>query len=133
MRAGAVNSRGLARQAPELNVDLEEIEWHDLPLTALRIGEHSLELLVTPFDDAQGQYLEELLTLSDAEEVRLEISAVMTPLDFQDMEVATFDWSLETDGRLSGTIGILPANRGYWTISFTRALWTLQAPGGHHE
>ena len=109
-------------------MEIQEIEWHDLPLSALRISEHSVDLLVTPFDDAQHAYSEVLLTLSDADEIVLEISGVMTSHDFEGMDVTAFDWSLEKDGRISGTIGILPANRGYWTISFKRAVWHLQTP-----
>lgn len=102
--------------------NLRAFEWHDLPLTALTIGEDAISLLVEPWSNAEQRYHVYRLRLFSFHELRISIEGTLTLSDLSDMEITTFDYEWCEDGLLSGTLGILPSfNRGYWTLSFDRA------------
>ena len=105
-------------------IDLDSIEWHDLPLESIRIGHDSIELTISVFDETTQEYLIHQLKLVEFTALELSIKSKLTIDDLLSMEVSKFDYLLKGSS-LSGTIGILPKNAGFWTIEFENALWDL--------
>ena len=101
--------------------DLSIFEWHDLPLRSLAIREDGVSFTVSHWAEAEQRYESYILRLFSFDELQVAVDSVLSPADLKDMEVATFDYKRSEDGRLTGEIGILPANRGYWRITFKRA------------
>ena len=104
---------------------LHSIEWHDLPVSALSITEHGISLVVTPWVEATGSYVSCTLSISGGDAFELDMAGPLSPKDLTSLEVSSFDYSIDPNGRLNGVIGILPGAAGYWTISFANAAWTL--------
>jgi hypothetical protein len=104
---------------------LSSIEWHDLPVSGIRIEESGLSLAVTPYNALVGVYDTRILRITDAEHVDIRMTGTLTAEDFRSMEVSTFDYSVGPSGRITGTLGLLPGEAGYWALSFTNAQWEL--------
>jgi len=104
---------------------LNLFEWHDLPLESISIKNDSIVLSVSPFNEQTQEYDNYKLKLLSFSSLELSIESV---LDFNvlcNMEISSFNHTL-AGTLLSGTIGILPANSGFWTISFKDAQWSLE-------
>ena len=112
---------------------IKTINWHDLPISSLSIQpaggcfDASLIISVTPFDEEKDEYINARLTLSNFHSLNLDIVGTSSAKDIACMEVATFDY-LQENSLLSGEIGILPGDGGYWKIKFTKAEWSLVCP-----
>ena len=104
---------------------LKQIIWHDLPLTALRLTESTLDLSLSPFSESLQAYEEASLSLSGYETLVLNVQGELTPIDQRNLEIYRFDYEIHDDGTLSGKLSILPGEGGYWSISFQRAMWEL--------
>ena len=105
---------------------LDAFEWHDLPIARVSITGQGLELVVTPYDDETGTYRSCRLSVSDAEQLTIDLNGELSLKDLRTLEVSSFDHSVAGSGRVSGTIGILPGNAGFWEISFANALCSLE-------
>ena len=113
---------------------LSKFEWHDLPVLRMSISESGINLVVAPYNEAAAKYDRFQLTLRDASSVRLDVQGNLSPRDWSDLEVSRFDYHSGDDGRLSGTLGVLPGSAGFWTIAFDNAQWELeQLPPGDAE
>ena len=110
-------------------MDLKTVDWHDLPLVSLAITDNAVVLVVTPYDEATSGYLSYKLTITGFAELRLNIQSMVSSQDLANLEVASFDWKAEPDNRISGSIGILSANQGYWTVGFVNARHTVTRMG----
>ncbi|MGN6151960.1 MAG: hypothetical protein ACTHOH_08115 [Lysobacteraceae bacterium] len=104
---------------------LSSIEWHHLPVSAIRIEESGLSLVVTPYNALADAYDTRILRITDAEHVGIRITGTLSAEDFRSMEVSKFDYSIGPSGRITGTLGLLPGEAGYWELSFTNAHWEL--------
>ncbi|WP_395790963.1 hypothetical protein [Aquimonas sp.] len=100
---------------------LSSIEWHDLPVSEIRVGEGGVSLTVTPYNEANDSYDMQVLRITDAETINIRISGSLSPKDLSSLEVSAFTYSIELSGRISGTIGLLPGQAGFWELSFTKA------------
>ena len=105
--------------------NLEDFEWHDLPVDSLTIQTAGLKLVTTPYNDARQSYDLAVLTLGDCTELDIAIDGRLDPKDLNELEVKSLDCVHQQDGTLSGTLGILPGSAGFWTIKFTNATWSL--------
>ena len=104
---------------------LNSIEWHDLPVSQLCITDAGVSLVVTPYNEATASYDGRVLRITNAESLSINVTGVLSPKDFGSLEVSTFTYSVGTSGRITGTVGLLPGNAGFWELSFTNALWEL--------
>ena len=104
---------------------ITDIEWHDLPLEAISINSDSISLLVTPYNEETKNYDVFSLVLSSFSTISFSIEGQLEQSALQEMEIASFE-HIESLGKLSGSIGILPANAGYWSITFKDASWVLR-------
>jgi hypothetical protein len=106
---------------------LESITWHDLPLESISISCHGLELLVTPFCEATQSYLSCRLILTKADSLSVNLSGEPMPNGLSQLEISGFTYTHSSDdsGRVSGQIGILAGNAGYWEFAFVNAHWQL--------
>ena len=102
---------------------LSSIEWHDLSVSAIRIEESGLSIVVTPYNALSDAYHTRILRITDAEHVEVRMTGTLTGDDLLSMEVARFDYSIAPSGRITGTPGLLPGDAGYWEVSFTDARW----------
>ena len=105
------------------NALLSSIEWHDLPVYGIHIEESGLSLVVTPYNAVTDTYDTRILRITDAEHVDVRMTGTLTAEDLLSMEVARFDYSVAPSGRITGTLGLLPGDAGYWALSFTDARW----------
>lgn len=103
---------------------LTSFEWHDLPVESLTFAEDAIRLVVTPFCDDTQEYQTYELKLTDATTLSVSIEGDMNFKVLRELEICNFDFSIEGE-RLSGEVGILPANTGYWKIAFDGAIWQL--------
>ena len=103
---------------------LSSIEWHDLPVLSIRIGEAGLSLVVAPYNDATTSYDQRVLSLTEADSVSLKIEGTLTAKDLSSLEVASFDYSMQAE-RITGKLGLLPGKAGFWELSFVNARWDL--------
>ena len=106
-----------------LDALLTSIEWHDLPVATLSITERGIELVVTPWMESAGAYARYALRITDPENLQLNVNGAFSAKDFGGLEVSKFGYTFSPTELMSGTIGILPGDAGYWTISFVNALW----------
>ena len=104
---------------------LDSIEWHDLPVTSLSIAEMGFSLVVTPYVEDSGSYVPRTLSISDAQTLQLDITGSLTREDLDSLEISSLSYTLDSVGRISGTIGLLPGHAGFWSISFANAAWSL--------
>lgn len=103
---------------------LRIFEWHDLPVAALTFAEDGIRLVVTPFcEDTQDYEIYELL-LTEASKLKISIEGEMDFTVLKGLEVTDFDFTIREE-RLSGELGVLPGNAGYWKIGFSDAIWQL--------
>jgi hypothetical protein len=103
-------------------IKIAEIEWHDLPIKSISFADDGFELVVTPWSEARDDYDCYKLKLTKFERLSVDIKSVLTCQDITSLEVSKFDYKIDND-LLTGEFGILPANTGYWTISFSNAIW----------
>lgn len=106
-------------------MQLELIEWHDLPIAELSLKEDGVRLVVTPWDDKAQSYLTAELLLQEIEGLEVEISGSPTADDLKNMEVTMFEFVHLDETTISGSLGILPGMAGYWKMDFQRARWVL--------
>lgn len=104
---------------------LQCIDWHDLPVSALRIGNDGIELTFARHDDATGAYTTLRLSLRAPQQVRFDIAGQTSAGDLADLEISTFRYTATAEGRLDGQLGLLPGRAGYWTLTFEAAEWRL--------
>lgn len=103
---------------------ISEIEWHDLPVADVSIGEAGIALIVTPFDDSVGEYRSFSLKLFNFEDVRVEMASKITLSTLADMEVHRFEYQ-QSSGKISGKLSILTGSTGFWSIEFKNAEWSF--------
>lgn len=109
---------------------LQCIDWHDLPVYALHIGNDGIDLTFAQYDAATGSYTTRRLSLHAPRQVRLDITGDASRHDLANLEISTFQYAAAGDGRLSGQLGLLPGRAGYWTLTFEAAEWRLdEVPG----
>ncbi|MDF1798682.1 MAG: hypothetical protein P1V81_05865, partial [Planctomycetota bacterium] len=104
---------------------LDDLEWHDLPVSSLSLHNSGLRLEVTPYDDTSAEYSLAVLSLTDCTELKLSIEGTLGPDDMKYLEVSGLDFQHLSEGKISGTLGILPHRAGFWTICFAEASWSL--------
>lgn len=109
------------------NLLLNSIAWYDLPLANLSVSELGVELVVTPWIESVDAYARYALRIREAESLELDVTGELSSRDFRDLEVSKFEYTIDSAGRISGTIGILPGGAGYWGISFANAMWSFEA------
>lgn len=107
------------------DISLSSIEWHDLPASGICVGEGGVALTVTPYCEATGSYGLYVLRITDAEAISIKMDCSLSPTDLSSLEVSAFNYTVEPAGRITGTLGLLPGQGGFWELSFTRALWEL--------
>jgi len=99
---------------------INDIEWHDLPVDSISINETYVCIVVTPYDESTKLYKRLELKLSDFTSMSVSLGDKFTSFALKDLEVSSFNYTHEGD-RISGEIGILPGNEGFWTIKFEQA------------
>lgn len=100
---------------------LSSIDWHDLPVSEVRISETGLSLVIEPYNKASASYGTRILRITDARTIELKIVGSLTKKDASSMEIASFSHSLLPSGRITGTLGLLPGEAGYWEVTFVDA------------
>lgn len=106
-------------------IPLSSIEWHDLPVSEIRITEKGVSLFVTPYNEVSDSYGSLVLRISDAEMLNITLLGVLSAQDLSALEVSAFDYSVEPSGRITGTLRSLPGQAGLWEVSFAGARWEL--------
>ena len=104
--------------------DLKEVEWHDLPIESISINIDSIEIVITPFNENSQKYDSLTLKLFSFDNIELSIAAELATSDLNNLEISSFEYTIN-NGLLTGNLGILPANKGFWSISFTHANWCI--------
>lgn len=107
---------------------LASIEWHDLPVSGIRITETGISLVVTPYNETVGAYESRVLHITDAQAITFKVIGALSVNDLGSMEVSTFTYSVAPSGRITGVIGLLPGQAGFWELSFIDALWEITGP-----
>ncbi|OEG72766.1 hypothetical protein BEL05_10865 [Shewanella colwelliana] len=106
--------------------NLTDIVWHDLPLDGISIKTDSLDLMISPYNESTKQYDELIFKLYSFASMALSLDAQLDISNLKDMEISSFEYS-QNKNTLSGTIGILPGNAGFWSVSFKDAQWSIHA------
>lgn len=104
---------------------LDAIEWRGLLVSAFYIGDHGLALTVAPVFDSHGSAGIATLQLSEADSMSVQLSGAMTPSDLGAIEIGWLAYKPSGPDQISGTIGLMPGDAGFWQVSFTNALWEL--------
>lgn len=104
---------------------LDSIEWRGLLVSAFCISQNGLSLTVAPCFDSHGSAGIAVLQLSEADSISVQLSGAMAPGDFGAMEIGWLTYVPSGSDHISGTIGLMPGDAGFWQISFTNALWEL--------
>jgi len=99
---------------------INDIEWHDLPVDSISINETCVCIIVTPYDESTKLYKRLELKLSDFTSMSVSLGDKFSSFALRDLEVSSFNYTQEGD-RITGEIGILPGNEGFWTIKFEQA------------
>jgi len=107
-------------------MQLSEIEWHDLPISELSIGHDAIRLVVTPYDDENDCYKEFIFTVSQFSHIELNIAGKHNLKSLLGLEITSFDY-IVCEGKVSGEIGIIPGETGYWSIKVEDAKWTFKS------
>ena len=100
------------------------VEWHDLPLDNISINHDSIKIDISAIVDGAKDYRQFSLELSGFTNCSVNISGDLNSAVLKELEVAKFDYK-EVEGLLSGSIGILPGNAGYWSVDFENAKWVF--------
>jgi hypothetical protein len=103
-------------------------EWHDLPVDSITIMERGVMVDVQPFNDDADGYEHATLLLLDANAIEFDVQGKLSPKDLADLEIKDFDVVESAPGRITGSLGILCGDAGYWTVRITNALWQLEPP-----
>ncbi|WP_221795203.1 hypothetical protein [Oceanobacter mangrovi] len=101
----------------------EQFVWHDLPVQEITFSAIGLKLVVTPYNENAEEYDKYCLELEGNFVYSLQGS--FTSDSLEQLEVATLNYDLLENGTISGKLGLLPGDDGYWTISFQSAMWKL--------
>ncbi|USD66850.1 hypothetical protein [Vibrio sp. SCSIO 43136] len=96
-----------------------------MSLEVISIGQFGVRLIVVPYDNEHQEYQKVELQLFDYESLSLSMGGEITSSTLSNLEITDFTYTIE-DGLLSGEIGILPENAGYWSIKFSNAKWKLE-------
>ncbi|WP_394212877.1 hypothetical protein [Enterovibrio calviensis] len=102
----------------------EQFECHDLPVEEITLSANGLRLIVTPYNESIAGYDNYCLELKGTFEYSLQ--GPFSSESLEQLEVATLKYHLLENGTISGELGLLPGNDGYWTILFHSAMWKLQ-------
>jgi hypothetical protein len=105
---------------------LEQIEWHDLPISKIELNETGIEIIVTPYNEDEQDYEYFALKVSGYSTVKLSVEGILNIDDQKNLEISSFEYQLDELNLVSGVIGILPGNAGFWTIDFTKATCRLE-------
>ena len=103
-------------------------EWHDLPVDRITIMERGVMLDVRPFNDDADRYEQATLSLLDADAIEFDVRGKLSLKDLGNLEITDFDVEEPTPGRITGSLGMLCGDAGYWTVGITNALWQLEPP-----
>lgn len=109
----------------KMNSSLESFEWHDLPIESFSFSQTGISLVVTPYNEVSGSYDCYHFKIEDATSLKLDIQGDLSSKGLSALEISSFDRVILADGRLDGSIGILPGNAGYWSVTFRNAAWSL--------
>ncbi len=104
--------------------ELEQFEWHDLPLSAFSIKENSINFIVTPYEEKINDYLKFELILSKFTNVSFDIQSKCSLGTLSDLEITAFSYTIQ-EQKVTGQIDIISSNKAYWTIKFKSATWQL--------
>jgi len=118
------NSIKILTQEQDLAI-FQDIMWHDLPLESFSIQMESVKFLITPFDDKNDCYLKYEFVLTNFSNISFSINSEANLKFLSELEIFNFDYTLLDENKLSGKIGILPGNSGYWEVAFENATWQL--------
>jgi hypothetical protein len=103
-------------------------EWHDLVVDRITIMERGVTVDVRPFNDDTNRYEHATLSLLDANTIEFDVQGKLSLKDLADLDIKDFDVEESAPGRITGSLGILCGDAGYWTIRVTNALWQLEPP-----
>ena len=103
-------------------------EWHDLPVDRITITERGVTVDVRPFNDDADRYEQATLSLLGADAIEFDVGGKLSLKDLGNFEITDFDVEELAPGRITGSLGILCGNAGYWTVRITNALWQLEPP-----
>jgi hypothetical protein len=106
--------------------ELARIEWHDLPIAELAIGESGLRLHITPYNDADAKYDVFDLYLHDFSEMEFDIIGAVSARDVTGLEINSFKFD-EQAGRISGRLVLLSGQR-CWVVKFRDSRWRIEKP-----
>ncbi|MCD9087533.1 hypothetical protein [Stenotrophomonas sp. SY1] len=107
------------------SIPLAAIRWHDLPASDIRIAETGISLVVAPYNEASCSYELRVLRITNAQTISFNMTGTVSAKDLSSMEISTFTYSTAPSGRITGTIGLLPGQAGFWELSFSDAQWEL--------
>lgn len=108
-----------------MNSSLDSFEWHDLPIESFSILPTGISLVITPYSEVSDSYNYYHFKIEDVTSLKLDIQGDLPPKDLASLEVFSFYYVILADGRLDGSIEILPGNAGFWTVTFRNAAWSL--------
>lgn len=109
----------------KMNSSLDSFEWHDLPVESFTISQTGISLVITPYSEVSGSYDYYHFKIEDVASLKLDIQGDLPPKDLASLEVFSFYYVILADGRLDGSIEILPGNAGFWSVTFRNAAWSL--------
>ncbi len=95
-----------------------------MPVESISINETCVCIVVTPYDEAKKLYKRIELKLSDFTSMSVSLGDKFASSALKDLEVSSFKYTHVGD-RITGGIGILAGNEGYWVIEFEQAKYGL--------
>ena len=101
-------------------------EWHDLTVERIAITEKGVVVDVLPYNNDAGRYDHATLSLHDADAIEFDVQGKLSLKDLESLEIKDFDIVNSTPGRITGSLGILCGEAGYWTIQVTNAIWHVE-------
>ncbi len=107
------------------SIDLDRIEWQDLPLVALTVAATGVQLVVSVYDENACVYVGRGLQLTEADSLSFNMTGQVSESDLGSLRISAFSYSLSPEGLLTGTISILVGSSGFWEIAATDAQWRL--------
>ncbi|GLT19848.1 hypothetical protein GCM10007938_36310 [Vibrio zhanjiangensis] len=105
------------------HVSLSEFEWHDLSVEEVMFSSKGLKLTLCPFNESSKEYESYRLELDGELDYCMENSFSSTSLNC--LEITTLDYRESKNGKISGVLGFLPGDDGYWEIRFNNVAWLL--------
>ena len=104
-------------------------EWHDLPVGRISVIEKGVTIDALPHNDAAARYDHATLSLLDADLISFDIQGALSLKDLGNLQIMDFDVVESAPGRITGTLGILCGDAGYWKIQVTNAVWQVTQHG----